>query len=207
MFWGIAAALLFVTALLALAPVLLEKSPARMFALALALAVPLAGLWLYQSTGTPDAIDVRGRPAPQQVANPHPNGPPGMPAQSGQQGQMPDVSAMVAGLEAKLAENPDNLEGWLMLARTYRVLNRIPDAVTALENAQRLAPDNAEILVDLVEARIFASPNGDITMALRGNGVPSSARASSVLKTRPPPAESPAIVISDGFTPCSSRSW
>ena len=48
---------------------------------------------------------------------------------------------------------------------------------------------------------------GDRIMAFFGRGVPSSRKASKVLNTRPPPAESPAMVISSAAIPCASRSW
>src|SRR5277367_5799757 len=39
----------------------------------------------------------------------------------------PDVAAMVAKLEKRLHDTPDNLPGWLMLGRSYLTLNRFDD--------------------------------------------------------------------------------
>ena len=60
-------------------------------------------------------------------------------------GQTIDVGAMVMRLRAKLEANPDNLQGWLMLGRSYTNLGRHLDAVDAYQNALSLNPDNTEI--------------------------------------------------------------
>lgn len=46
------------------------------------------------------------------------------------------IDDMVEGLAARLAEDPDDLEGWLRLARSYVVLNRKDDAVQSLAKAK-----------------------------------------------------------------------
>jgi cytochrome c-type biogenesis protein CcmH len=45
----------------------------------------------------------------------------------------PDVLAMVAKLEQRLRENPNELAGWLMLGKSYVALQRLDDAVAAYE--------------------------------------------------------------------------
>lgn len=49
------------------------------------------------------------------------------------------INQMVAGLREKLAENPDDLDGWLRLARAEQVLGNVEGARTALEKALALA--------------------------------------------------------------------
>jgi cytochrome c-type biogenesis protein CcmH len=50
---------------------------------------------------------------------------------------------MVATLAARLAENTDDIKGWLRLARAYDVLGRQEDMVGAMIRAADAVPDNA----------------------------------------------------------------
>ncbi len=52
------------------------------------------------------------------------------------------VTGMVEGLAARLETNPDDLEGWLRLGRSYFMLGRTDDARTAYKRALDLDPDN-----------------------------------------------------------------
>ena len=62
------------------------------------------------------------------------------------------VAEMAASLAAKLEKEPDNVDGWVMLAHTYYALKRFPEAVAAYERAAALAPDNADLLADYADA-------------------------------------------------------
>src|SRR5262245_2676044 len=60
---------------------------------------------------------------------------------------------MVAQLARKLERNPNDLDGWLMLGRSYVVLEQYPLALRAFRRADRLAGGrNVEALVGQVEA-------------------------------------------------------
>lgn len=63
-----------------------------------------------------------------------------------------DPAAMVARLEARLAEQPDDVEGWKRLGRSYVVLGRLADARRAYDRAARLAPDDLTILEGYADA-------------------------------------------------------
>jgi cytochrome c-type biogenesis protein CcmH len=77
----------------------------------------------------------------------------------GQQGfTQEQVTEMVGSLEKHLAANPDNAEGWAMLARTYMVLQDYPKAATAYERLDKLMPNDADVLADWA----------DVVAALRG---------------------------------------
>lgn len=63
---------------------------------------------------------------------------------------------MVSRLARRLERNPDDLEGWLMLGRSYAVLEQYPLAMRAYQRADRLAGGkNAEALVGLAEALVL----------------------------------------------------
>jgi cytochrome c-type biogenesis protein CcmH len=61
---------------------------------------------------------------------------------AGAPGQGPDVRAMVDGLAARLAEEPDDLEGWSMLIRAYAVLGETENARVALDSARGIFVNN-----------------------------------------------------------------
>ena len=63
-----------------------------------------------------------------------------------------DFEAMTAKLAQRMAANPDDPVGWLMLGRAYKALERYPDAVQALQEANRRKPNQPEILVEYAEA-------------------------------------------------------
>ena len=60
--------------------------------------------------------------------------------------RMAMIRAMVEGLAARLEEDPDDLEGWRRLARSYAVLGEPAKAADALRRAVALAPDDLETL-------------------------------------------------------------
>lgn len=72
--------------------------------------------------------------------------------------EAPDIGDMVEGLENRLKDNPDDLEGWMMLARSYTVLGEPEKAREALGNAARLAPDDPNVLA--LQARAIRDGNG-----------------------------------------------
>ncbi len=101
-------------------------APARALSLLLALALPVGAALLYLTLGNPAAID-----PPQQ-----------------QRFSADDIDRMVSGLAAKLEKEPDNLQGWAMLARSYKAMGRLPEALRAYERAGSLVEGNAELLLD-----------------------------------------------------------
>src|SRR5690606_21852067 len=60
-------------------------------------------------------------------------------------------------LSRRLQAEPENIEGWLLLARSYRNMERFDDALAALQSAREQAPDNPDVLVEFAEARALAS--------------------------------------------------
>jgi cytochrome c-type biogenesis protein CcmH len=72
--------------------------------------------------------------------------------------QQQQIENMVAGLAARLKAAPDDLQGWLRLARSYMVMERFPAAVKAFQQAARLAPERTDILVAWSEALLATTP-------------------------------------------------
>ncbi len=61
------------------------------------------------------------------------------------------IGSMVGRLEERLQAQPDDAEGWAMLARSYLVLDRADEAGSAFEKAYALAPDDPRLLGDYAE--------------------------------------------------------
>jgi cytochrome c-type biogenesis protein CcmH len=105
-------------------------------AFALIAIVPIASLALYAVWGSREAFDPAAQVAQKQEHDLSPD----------------QVNAMVDKLAAKLKSDPGNVEGWVILARTYYAMGRYAEAVPAFERATTLAPDDARLLADYADA-------------------------------------------------------
>jgi cytochrome c-type biogenesis protein CcmH len=133
--------------------------------------VPLFSLGIYLNTGNPEAV---------------------LP-QTATEGEvtMTQVQAMVDQLAQRLETKepePGDAQGWEMLARSYTLLQRFPEAVKAYARAGELAPANAQLLADhagvlaiaqgqrmaggpteLIERALQLDPNNLKALALAGS--------------------------------------
>lgn len=106
------------------------------------LAVPVLSIALYLLVGTPAGMD----PA-QQVAAADNKGHEITPEQ---------IEGMVASLATRLQNEPDNAEGWNMLARSYNALGRYDQASQAYARLVKLVPDDAGLLTDYADTLAMA---------------------------------------------------
>lgn len=128
----------------------------RRTSLLLAVAMPVLAGWLYVGLGTPAALDPQARRAAAPSVSPD------------------DVEKMVATLAARLERQPDDPKGWAMLARSYRVMGRLPQAQAAferigrelLDNDPALLMDYATVLATLTQGRLEGKPLQLATRAL-----------------------------------------
>ena len=107
--------------------------------------LPLAAFGIYALLGAPDRIDDVAAGATAQAQ--------GGPATD----RVGDIQTMLAQLEARLAENPDDLDGWLTLGQTQMAMGRYPQAVAAFERAAELRDDLPFVNASLGEALVFAA--------------------------------------------------
>ncbi|MEO8777464.1 MAG: tetratricopeptide repeat protein [Rhodanobacter sp.] len=98
-------------------------------ALAIALVLPLGAGALYLMIGTPAALD-------------------GVSAQASVPINLPQA---IAELRAHLAQQPDDKQGWLVLAQTSTLLQQPSDARDAYEHVLKLDANNAEAMVGWAE--------------------------------------------------------
>ncbi len=69
----------------------------------------------------------------------------------------PSVDEVIAGLEKKLQENPDDAESWRMLGWSYFETAKFAESATAMKRATTLDPDNPEYWSMLGEALVMTS--------------------------------------------------
>ena len=143
MFWIISWAVLSLACLLTLKPLLSTNGKLKIAGMAGVVLLPFSVYFLYQGVGTPAALDAAVH----------------TPLQAGQS----DMDALTEQLRNRLKEDPEQVEGWILLGRSYKTLQKYPEALDALETANRLVPGQPLIEVELVEARLFASGNPRIT--------------------------------------------
>ena len=109
------------------------------FATAVALPALAAALYLY--LGTPAGIDPVKVSAPVEASH----------AVTDEQ-----IANMVAGLSARLKTNPNDAQGWSMLARSYSAMSRFSESAAAYAQLVKLVPDNAEVLADYADTLAMA---------------------------------------------------
>ena len=73
------------------------------------------------------------------------------------------IRAMVARLTARLEEEPDDLEGWMMLGRSHTVLGDLDASAQAYARAAALAPGDIDVLTAQADA-LFALADRDRAM-------------------------------------------
>ncbi len=125
--------------------------PLRSVALASALLTPIAATAFYLYLGRPDLPDL-----PLAARNDLPGGEARLAGEVGG-ASLPNVEKMVARLEKRLAEQPDDVDGWLMLARSSIVLGRYEAAARAYQKAEKLSPDLQGVAGALGEALTLAA--------------------------------------------------
>jgi cytochrome c-type biogenesis protein CcmH len=67
------------------------------------------------------------------------------------------TEAMLGELRRKLDASPQDADGWAMLGRSYLMLGRHGEAAQALEKLRALRPDDAQVLVDLADAKAMVA--------------------------------------------------
>ncbi|MDM0076197.1 c-type cytochrome biogenesis protein CcmI [Variovorax sp. J2P1-59] len=77
------------------------------------------------------------------------------------EGEGVEVESMIGRLAARLRTQPDDVEGWIVLARSYEYLQRYDDAVVAYQKAMALAPNQPQLLADYADA-LASARDGDL---------------------------------------------
>ena len=121
------------------------RQASRVPAVLAGVAVPLLAVGLYLAVGSPRVL------AP--LALPHGSA---SGANSGKGASAEQIEAMVAKLAERMRQNPDDAQGWAMLARSYAVMGRYEDSAAAYGKAVERVPDNPHLLADYADALAMA---------------------------------------------------
>ena len=118
------------------------------------LTLPLAAVFLYMVIG-----DTRGLLPQAQLANAtQMNRGSGSDSPAGHD----NFSSVLENLIARLEKNPEDIEGWIMLGRTYAIMERYAEASNTYAKLVELVPDNPQILSDYAD--VLAMKNqGNLT--------------------------------------------
>jgi cytochrome c-type biogenesis protein CcmH len=104
-------------------PAAKAEKPAVWTAVVLAVALPIGAMSFYMWVGQPEALNPMALKSPDQV-------------------DQKDLAKMAETLADKLQSQPDNLQGWVMLGRTYRTLENFDAAIKAYDRALKLSADD-----------------------------------------------------------------
>jgi len=116
-----------------------------------AVLVPAAAVTTYLHLGRPDLPDVPySAQAAMRLDSSH--------------GEAADMLNRVKALAERLQAAPDNVDGWIMLGKSYKALGQPGKAVEALRTAVGLGTDDPEVFAILGES-LVAGANGTITPA------------------------------------------
>jgi cytochrome c-type biogenesis protein CcmH len=120
-----------------------------LLALTLVLAVSAGAVLAYLRLGDKDIIPrieaMAGAPSPH--------------AGSGTGEGAAPLEVLVQGLAERMEQNPENVDGWLMLGRTYFAIGQSAKALESIERAYKLAPEQSTVLIAYAE--ILAATSGN----------------------------------------------
>jgi cytochrome c-type biogenesis protein CcmH len=119
----------------------IDEHKGRWLAIPLAVFMPLTALALYSVEGDLRAFE----PMTEQ-------------SQLKEKPTSADINAMVEKLAQRMKENPSDSQGWIMLARSYKVLKRYPQAIEAMRKARAILGDQPDTLLQLAD--VIAMSNG-----------------------------------------------
>jgi cytochrome c-type biogenesis protein CcmH len=111
---------------------------ARNTAYLLGIGIPLVAIVFYMKVGEPDRI-----------TNPAPVGaPPSAAAAAPPQRTQEQIEANVGKLAERMKSNPNDAQGWTMLARSYSSMEKYSEAANAYAKATELNPKDADLLAE-----------------------------------------------------------
>jgi cytochrome c-type biogenesis protein CcmH len=128
-------------------PLVVHQSQGRWLIYVLMGVVPLLSVGLYGTLGNFQAIDHVIDPTQMAQSDQTDTGMPSPEA----------INQMVAKLAGKLKAEPNNLEGWMMLGRSYKALELYGESVDAFAHAYQLAGEKAEVMLPYAEVLALAN--------------------------------------------------
>ena len=111
---------------------------------------PLAAIALYLIVGSPQSVDSNAAVASSPPASTTTAAPPAERSQA-------QIEANVAALAKRLQSNPNDAQGWTMLARSYTSMQKYSEAAGAYAKATELTPNDADLWADYAYASAMAN--------------------------------------------------
>ena len=135
--------LLTIALLILLVPIAMKSqlktdTAAKKAIIAIAIFVPVFTMASYFSLGTPEFAEIATEQAP------------------------PPMTTLVDELESKLTQKPKDINGWLLLGRSYMVTENYAKAIKAFEKALALEPKNLNAIIPLADA-LAVTAGGNLT--------------------------------------------
>jgi cytochrome c-type biogenesis protein CcmH len=125
-----------------------RTSPTNKFAYGVTAFIPVAAIALYFVVGNPKGLDPATAPPTVTSTN--------APTQAG--GMSPQqIAANIDKLAERLKQNPNDAQGWTMLARSYMMQDKFSDAASAYEKLTALNAKDAGAWTDYAEALALAN--------------------------------------------------
>lgn len=115
----------------------------RWAAIAVGVLVPVLAIGVYAAIGSPAGLDPTQQVASQQ--------------EGGHEISEEQIEGMVSALAQRLQNDPNNAEGWMMLARSYNALGRFGPASDAYAQLAKLMPNDADVYADYADALAMAN--------------------------------------------------
>ncbi len=116
------------------------RNPAKILAMALAVALPLFAVPLYYQVGTPKALL------------------PGATTNEVDNSSLIITDEGLKELEDELDSNPENAQGWFRLANSYIAMKRYSEASNAYEQLVKVVPDDAQLWANYAD--VYAMAHG-----------------------------------------------
>ncbi len=108
-----------------------QQTHSMMMPLLIGITVPVTALILYMNLGSISVLE--NHASPENVDNTH------------------SITEMIANLELRLQGRPEDIEGWMMLGRSYTAVGQLEKAKQAYTQAYQRAPGSPEIMLSLAE--------------------------------------------------------
>ncbi len=124
--------LLVIATAMVLLPLARQQGVSQRLLLAVGVIVPILALSLYGLLGNPQAVSRHVAPA----------------------NQTPEMSGLIGGLEQRLQAQPDDFDGWLLLANSYLANQQRAQAQAAFTQAHQLSPEDTGITLSLVDVMV-----------------------------------------------------
>ena len=116
-----------------------STTQSRWTAITVGVAVPACAFAIYLLVGSPQLLRPPPAADPAAELTPH------------------EIEAMVERLAERLKTDSANVEGWMLLARSYGAFGRFKESADAYSNAVKLKPGDAQLLADYADALGMAS--------------------------------------------------